>query len=194
MTIDADPGRFERRLKNSVNDDIRVELLRILDERPATLRELADMLGEELSSIAPHVFELWSARSIDSHEGDSDTALADRPLRATKVYYDDAEWEELQEEERLEAAARILEGIIGESMSALRSGHLTARFDTHLSWTPMIVDEEGWRETMAMLARALTEAEAIRERSIERLSCSEEQGFPVVVSMMGFERSRGPAD
>lgn len=183
------PLRFEKRLRTSLSEDLRVEMLRLLDERPLTIREMAKAFGEPVSGIAPHVFELWKEGSIDLAESDSGVPLADRPFHATRLLFDTAEWEALSADERYEATVRILEGMFGEAMASLRSGHMTARSDAHLTWFPMTVDEEGWSETTAVLERAFGELEAIGERSAERLGRAERPGTPVVVSLLGFERS-----
>jgi hypothetical protein len=189
---DADKGvplRFEKRLKSSVADEIRVDLLRVLEERPLSLRQIAETFGEKLSGIAPHVLELWKEGSIDLQDEDSDVPLADRRFRATLVIKDTSEWEALPEEEQYEMMVRILEGLIGEAMAALRSGHMNARPDAHLTWTPLNVDEQGWREATAALDRTFKEIQTIKVRAAERLRAAEQPGTPMIASLLGFERS-----
>lgn len=184
------PRRFEKRLKKSLGDEVRVDIMRVLDERPATIRELAEQFGERLSGIAPHVLELWNERSIDLHDDDHGVPLADRRFRTCTVIFDAEEWRALPPDEQFEATVRILEGLIGEAMVALRSGHLGARPDSHLSWMPVTVDEDGWRETTEMLERTFREANAIKARCAERLRESGDRGTSIIVSMLEFERGR----
>jgi DNA-binding MarR family transcriptional regulator len=173
-----------------VVDEIRVDLLRVLDERPLSMRQLAERLGEQLSDLAPAVLELWKEGSIEPLDSNSDVPLADRRFRATVVIVDTAELEELSLDEQYEVTVRILEGLIGEAMAALRTGHLNARPDAHITWTPISVDEEGWREAMAILNRAFKEVQTVKLRCAERLRGTDRPATPVIISMLGFERGQ----
>lgn len=180
------PQRYEKRLKNALAHEIRIDLLRVLGERPHSMRELAEMFGETLSGTAAHVLELWKEGSLEEHD-DSSVPLADRRFRTTRILFDEAGWEALSRDERYEAAVRILEGMIGEAMAALRSGHLASRMDEHLTWKPLVVDERGWTETIEVLDRAFEEINAINDRCAERPQGSG-PAIPMIVGIMGFER------
>jgi DNA-binding transcriptional ArsR family regulator len=184
------PSRLERRLEKTLRDEIRVDLMRVLAEQPASIRELAERFDERLSVIAPHVLELWKDGYVDPQEDDEGAPFADRRFRVVSFVLSEGEWEALSDDERHEATVQIFEGLIGEVLSAMRSGHLAARPDSHQSWMPMAVDEEGWRETTALLERTFREANTIKVRSAERLREAGDEGTQMVVSMLGFERSR----
>jgi hypothetical protein len=185
------PWRLEKRLYSSLADELRAELRRVLDERPASLRELAEMFEETVGAIAPQVFELWKERSIDVYEDDAGMPLADRRFRAKKVILDEDGWEALSDEEKHDVVVVILEGLIGEAMAALRSGRLTDRPDAHLAWMPITVDEQGREEMNEILERAFREVQAVDRRSAERLGAVAAPGTSVIVSILGFERSCG---
>jgi DNA-binding MarR family transcriptional regulator len=185
------PQRYEKRLKQALAHQIRVDLMRVVEERPSSMRELAEMFDETLSGIAAHVLELWKEGSVEVEDDDS-VLLADRRVHITRVDLDDVRWQELSPDERYEATVRVLEGFIGEAMAALRSGHLISRADGHQTWIPVTVDEQGWTETMKILDRAFEEVKAVKQRCAERLEESGRPGISTIVSIMGFERGDPP--
>ncbi|HEX9967836.1 MAG TPA: hypothetical protein VGB06_07810 [Solirubrobacterales bacterium] len=184
------PQRYETRLKNALAHEIRVDMLRILDERPSSMRELAKTFDETLGGVATHLLELWKEGSLEAADDDS-IPLVDRRFRLARVFFDEESWEALSHDERYEGTIRILEGIIGEAMAALRSGHLTSRADQHVTWRPVLVDDEGWAEAIGVLDRAFEEIKAIHDKCAPRLASGESPSIPMIVSIMGFERG-GP--
>ena len=184
------PHRYEKRLKNALAHGIRVDMLRTLEERPSSMRELAEAFDETLSGVATHLFELWKEGSLEPDDDDS-IPLADRRFRLAKVAFDDESWHAQSQDERYEGTVRILEGIIGEAMAALRSGHLSSRTDEHMTWRPVMVDEDGWAEAIEVLDRAFEEIKAIDRKCAQRRDGTESAPIPMIVSIMGFERG-GP--
>jgi DNA-binding transcriptional ArsR family regulator len=183
------PQRYEKRLKNALAHEIRVDLLHVLEERPSTMRELSEMFDETLSAIAGHMLELWKEGSIEV-DGDDAKPLADSRFRITRVLFDSSGWETLSRDERYEATVRILEGMIGEVMGALRSGSIAMRTDEHLTWTPLVVDQRGWTETIEVLNRAFDEVRAINERCAADRRRPGDGEIQMIVAMMGYERGR----
>jgi hypothetical protein len=182
---------FDGRLKNSIRDDLGLDLLRILNERSATPVELAEMLQENLNDVLERIVKLWADSCIEVvAEMDPLGGMAGRRYRITPFFYvDDRKSHDLSTEDREKISATMLQAVFSEAVGALKTGSLDARTDRHLSWLPMRLDEEGWSEVMAMFARTLKEAEAISERCKGRLYGSEAAGVDVIVTMMGFERS-----
>jgi hypothetical protein len=188
-------SRLDRRIENAIKDEIRIDLLRIFSERPATPRELAEILQEDQNEVLDHVVELWANNCIDAvSEEEPGPDPADRRYGITPFFVDDRTAEELPREEREELSAKILQAIVAEALGGLRTGSIGARSDIHLSMKAMRLDERGWRELMALFGRTLKEAETIEECCRERLGLREEEGFEVFFALMGFERSASRAD
>jgi DNA-binding MarR family transcriptional regulator len=185
--------RLDKRIENSIKDEIRIDLLRILNERAATPRELAEVLGADPSDVLGHIAELWADNCIEVVEdGEPPGDASERRYRSmTYFFVDDWEAQELSLTAREELSAKVLQCIITEALAALRSGSLDSRPDMHLTLKPMRLDDRGWRECMALLLRTLKEAETIEEASRERLGIAGEAGTEAVVALMGFERSEG---
>lgn len=187
--------RLDRRIENSIRDEIRVDLLRILSERSATPRELAEILEEDPGEILDRVIELWADHCIEVvSDGEPHGDVDERRYRiAPPFFVDDREALELSAADREELSATVLQAIVCESMGALRTGSMQSRTDVHLSWKLMRLDERGWREFSALLLRTLKEAETIEESCKERLGLAGEPGIEAILGLLGFERSKSPA-
>jgi hypothetical protein len=187
--------RLDGRIENSIKDVVRIDLLRILSERPASPRELAEILERDVNDILGHVVELWADNCIEAVAEDEPRGEeADRRYRTAPPFRVD-DWEvqgfSLAERERLNVA--VLQGIVIEALGARRSGSLDSRDDAHLSYKLLKLDDRGWRELVALLLRTLKEAETIEDGSRERLGLSGEEGLEAVVALMGYERSESRA-
>jgi hypothetical protein len=187
--------RLHRRIENSIKDEIRIDLLRLLSERPATPRDLAGILGEDPGLVLGHLVELWADNCIEVVAEDESTEdELDRRYRAFSPYFiDDWEAQELSLADREQSSATVLHGIVTEILGAQRTGSIDSRTDAHLSFKPLKLDERGWRELVALLHRTLKEAEAIEESCKDRLGISDETGLEAMVALLGFERSKSPA-
>jgi DNA-binding transcriptional ArsR family regulator len=187
--------RLVRRIAHSIKDEIRLDILRILSERATTPRDLAEILGEEPSSVLSHVIELWAESCIEVvAEDESIEDAADRRYRTTPPFFlDDWEAQEISLEEREWLSVAVLQGIVTEALAAQRTGSLGSRHDSHLSYKALKLDERGWREFVALLLRTLKEAETIEEGSRDRLGLAGAEAIEAVVALMGFERSESRA-
>ena len=80
-----------------------------------------------------------------------------------------------------------LESIAGDAATSLKEGIFDERKDRHVSRTPVIVDEAGWKELIKTLNGAMKEVEKIQKQSSARLRKSGEDGFTASAALMGFE-------
>jgi DNA-binding transcriptional ArsR family regulator len=193
----AKPGKtksdkaLDQRLAKSIGHPIRIDALRILNERVASPSELAKVFGEGVPQVSFHIKELRDYGCIELVDEEPRRGAMEHYYRAVKPpLVTDAQARKLSKSTREEISTIMLQTVIAESVGALRSGSFDSRTDRHLSWMPMTLDEEGWGEVTAMLARALEEAEEIKAKSAKRLDDSDEAGVTAIVSMMGFERSK----
>ncbi len=73
--------------------------------------------------------------------------------------------------------------------AAIDAETIDRREDTTLNWMPIIVDEQGWRETAEVLSGARRLLTEIAARSRERLGDAD--GIPVVTGLAAFEAPPG---
>lgn len=180
------------RLAMAVGHPIRIDALRILNERMASPSELAKELGKGVSQVSYHIKELRQHKCIELVKTEPRRGAVEHYYRATEpAMVDDAQWAKLPKSTRQDISATVLQTIIGAAAGSLQAGTFDERDDRHLSWMPMNLDEKGWDELTAMLADALESAERIKAASAERLSKGDEEGFTTMVAMMGFETASG---
>ena len=77
--------------------------------------------------------------------------------------------------------------IIDDVVGALKGGTFDAREDRHISWTPGVVDEQGWDESVDLVNETLEQLIKIQAGSAKRLAKSGEEGIPATAVLMNFE-------
>lgn len=172
-----------------VQHPIRVDALQILHEREASTSEIARQIGEDLKKVGNHVKALADYGCIEWVRTEKKRGAEEHFYRASlRPCIGDEEWAQLSPEARHEISALVFQAIVAEALAAFRAGKFDSRLDRHLSWVPMKLDEEGWRELMAELEESLERIQEIKHRADERLCSSGEKGFPAIAAAMGFER------
>lgn len=91
--------------------------------------------------------------------------------RATeRQFFNAEEWEAIEPTGRQPITATILRMIAEDTAKALSTGRFDERPDNHLSRSPLEVDDEGWAELVAILARTLDEVLAVHDKSVDRVA------------------------
>ena len=181
-----------QRLVQAVAHPIRLEVLRIFYYRTASPNEAAKELGISLGTVAYHVRVLKDFGCIELVDSRPVRGATEHFYRATvPAHISDEDWAKLPQTTREMNSAVMLQGAIGEVVRACQEGTFDARKDRHLSWVPLEVDEQGWRELVAKQLELLEEVIRIKAESAERLLDSEEPGQRVVAAMLGFETPQG---
>jgi hypothetical protein len=66
-------------------------------------------------------------------------------------------------------------------------GTIDSRTDTHISRTPLVLDDAGWTELSKILAETLESAMRIGEESATRLANDGAEGISTSLSLLHFE-------
>jgi DNA-binding transcriptional ArsR family regulator len=201
--FDSDPGKqragkapgedIGQRLLKVLSHPIRIEVLRELQNRVASPKELADELGEPLSTVSYHFKYLRLEGCIEILDTQPRRGAVEHFYRAkTPPTQGGKDWTRLSSAARGEVSAVVIRDLLAEAVRALDAGTFDAREDRRLSWMPMELDEEGWQELSELQAEWFAELGRIRAEAAERLA--EEGGARrrVVAGVMGFETPPGP--
>lgn len=97
------------------------------------------------------------------------------------------EFEEMNEEERFETSEGVLMHYLRICKEALRAKTLDARPDSHLSHTPMGLDQKGWEDMQSEMAHWLKRSLEIKVEAEMRLRKSGAEPIPTLVHLGGFE-------
>ena len=182
-------GEIEQRLFKALAHPLRFQALMILNERVASPNELSKELGEGLSQVSYHVKVLLESDCIELVKTEPRRGAVEHYYRATsRAFLNDAEWAKLPASIKPGFSASLLQTIFDDAMAALRAGTFDARDEHHLSWTPVKVDEEGWRDLREALAETLGRVLDIQAESARRMEKAEgEESISATVAMMNFE-------
>ncbi|HEX3042592.1 MAG TPA: hypothetical protein VHP56_10945 [Solirubrobacterales bacterium] len=181
-----------------VQHPIRVDAIQILNEREASAAQIARLIGEDMKKVGNHVKALADNGCIELVRIKRTRGAEEHFYRASlRPCIGDEEWAQLPLKARHEISALVFQAIVAEALAAFRAGTFDSRLDRHLSWQPMKLDDQGWKELMKELEESLERVQDIAARADERLCAADEDGFPAIAAAMGIERgmagrSRGP--
>jgi hypothetical protein len=184
-------GGIDQRLVKALSHPHRLHALKILNEKTASPIQLAPLVGTSVGRIAYHVRELERLDCIELVDTRQVRGATEHFYRATeRAFFSEEDWVALPASIRRSISGMMITeiwGFIGDAMSA---GTFDKRGDRHLSWTPMVVDEDGWQELHGVLDETLDRVIEIQAQSAARLARTGGQGDPVAATMMCFETPR----
>jgi hypothetical protein len=182
---------------------LRVRILEVLNEGPRSPsqfveeglipRENFNSYQQALSLASYHFRELEKEGCLEIIESIPRRGAVEHVYRGlARVFFNDAEFEEMPQETRRQLSRISLQGLIARTDRAIWEDTFDARVDRHLTWMTMQLDERGWNEVIATLAAAFGELTQIRHDARDRLAASGEKVVPVTVGMLGFESPPPP--
>ncbi|HXS33205.1 MAG TPA: winged helix-turn-helix domain-containing protein [Solirubrobacterales bacterium] len=178
----------DQRLVKALAHPLRVEILIILNERMASPNELSKELEEGLSQVSYHVKVLKDFECIEMDKTEPRRGAVEHYYRATaRAFLSDREWQKLPESIKPGMSAAVMKMLISDVIEAMNGGAFDSRDDRHMSWTPGVVDEQGWTESVDLINETLDRAIAIHTASAKRLAKSGEEGIPATTVLMNFE-------
>ena len=189
----------DQKLVKALAHSLRVEILTILNERMASPNELSKELDEGLSQVSYHVKVLKDFECIEMVKTEPRRGAVEHYYRATaRAFLTDSDWKALPDSVKPGVSASIIQMIIDDVFGALEMGTFDSRKDRHISWTPGVVDQQGWEELVELINETLERIIKIHAGSAKRLAKSGEEGIPVNAVLMNYEtpvakKSRGAA-
>lgn len=175
-------------LAQIIKSETTVEVLVLLVERSASPKEIADELDLSTSNACYYVkklkeldlVELIDTEIVGSAVKHIYRAVV-RPIVSTK------EWAKLTVAERQRYSIWIVRMILADATRSFQAQVFDARPNTHLSRTPMVVDEQGLTEVANIQTNALNEIIEVEAKSAKRMLESDEKGMNLIAAMMCFE-------
>lgn len=183
--------QVDQRLIKALGHPIRTHALSILNERVASPNELAKELDEGLSQVSYHIKVLRDNGYIELVKTEPRRGAVEHYYRAVRrALLPDEAWKILPEQIKQDISVGVLNETFEDVAESLKAGVFNAREDRHLSWTPLVVDGEGWADFTALLAETLDRAFDIQAASVARLSGSDGEKIAATLAVMGFESAR----
>jgi DNA-binding transcriptional ArsR family regulator len=178
----------DERLAKVLSHPLRAHALGILNDRVASPNEIAQELDEPLGNVSYHVRMLLEAGCIELVSTAQRRGAVEHYYRATmRPFFSDRDWKRLPPSIRQGISDVVLQMIWEDTSAAINKGTFGARSDRHLSRTPLVLNEQGWKKLGKLLSETLAQAMQIESESAQQLAEAGEQGFPVKLVLMHFE-------
>jgi hypothetical protein len=180
------PDRKKRRKVQPFRLRVRIVAAALLGE--VTPKQIAEKEKLEVATVQYHFGKLEREKWIHVSRRE--------PVRGgmRKYYVADRlnlithrEFEQMGDQSRYETSEGVLLHQLEICGEALEAGTMDNRGDSHLSHTPMNVDEKGWNDVRNLMDGALERILEIKVEAMMRLRKSGEEGIPTVVNLGHFE-------
>lgn len=175
----------------AVGHRIRIEVLAMLHEAPRSPSELAKLLGLPLSTLTHHIDELVDDGSIELARVKKVRNTNEHFYRAVEIpFYSDEEMWAMPLESRQMTYGLILQSATAEALAAFWAGKMSLDPRVWMSWCWFNVDPRGREDIADEQARSWARVQEIESESTARRAESGEEATSIIVTSMGFIRSR----
>jgi len=174
-------------LVKAIANALRNQILAILGERKGSAKGISKELGIDYWQVNYEMEVLREARLIRKVGERKRRGATEIFYEATaRAYLDPSEWPKVADPVKAGLRASLFQNLLVDAATAICEETYDSREDAHMSWSPLIVDEQGWDELTETLYRALEDTLRIHEESGERLTARDEEGISCTVSILGY--------
>ena len=185
------PTAVDPRIVKALGHPLRQRILHALSGGVLSPKQVAHKLGEPLGNVSYHVRILLDHDAIELVDTRPVRGAIEHFYRATiRPFFDDTHWAQLPVASRRALFGQTLEQIGEHVREAAASGGFD-RLETHVTWTPLKLDAEGWTELSPKLVEVMDEAARIEAESLARLAQADGGAEPIAseLAMLHFERA-----
>lgn len=166
---------------------LRVEILRLLEAGPSGPKRLSVRMGEKLANVAYHMKVLHACDCIELVETIPQRGAVEHIYRLQPHgAIGSRTWKEVPAALRTHYAGSALAVFTNRAIEALDAGTVESREGSGVTWLPLNVDEQGWKELRQVLGNVGERFQAVANKSAERME-SPRDGIPVIVAVAAFE-------
>lgn len=188
------PEGITQQLAKALAHPLRVRILSSLHNGISSPNQLSQELGEPLGNVSYHVKTLLEYDCVELVKTEPRRGAVEHFYRATeRAFFSDSDWAKMPASARKGISGVILEAIGTDATKALVAGKIDARVESHLTHTPLLVDEQGFKEINDLLTEAQARASEIQEEAASRLVDSKEDGIPTKLGILFFEAAGADA-
>jgi DNA-binding transcriptional ArsR family regulator len=181
------PEGITQQLAKALAHPLRVKILSSLHKGISSPNQLAQELGEPLGNVSYHVKTLLEYDCVELVKTEPRRGAVEHFYRATdRAFLSDSDWAKIPASARKGISGSILESIGQSATDAMAEGTIAARKDSHLSDTPLLLDEKGWKDLNKVLAGAVKQATEIQKEAAGRLD-EKSDGITTKLAIMHFE-------
>jgi DNA-binding transcriptional ArsR family regulator len=177
---DKSQHELESNIVKALSHPLRMRILTRLNEGVASPNEMAKEFDESLPLVSYHVRILRELDCIELVRTTPRRGAIEHHYRAlTRPFLGDEDWRALPESARKAVSNTVLTKALGDVRNAVAAGTFDDRADRHLSYTALVLDDEGFQELGRRLDEVLEWAIEEQAAAAGRLQ-DEESGGPDV--------------
>lgn len=182
------PEGITQQLAKALAHPLRVRILTSLHKGVSSPNQLSQELGEPLGNVSYHVKTLLEYDCVELVKTEPRRGAVEHFYRATeRTFFSDSEWEKIPASARKGIVGSVLETVGQDATDALIAGSIDARTDSHISRTPLTLDEQGWTDVTKLLAETLERAIEIQGEAASRLSDKKSDSINTKLALLHFE-------
>ena len=181
------PEGITQQLAKALAHPLRMQILTSLHRGISIPNQLSQELGEPLGNVSYHVKPLLEYDCVELVKTEPRRGAVEHFYRATdRAFLSDSDWAKIPASARKGISGSILESIGQSATEAMAEGTIEGRKDSHLSDTPLLLDEKGWKDLNKVLAETVKKAAAIQKEAAGRLD-DKSEGTATKLAIMHFE-------
>jgi DNA-binding transcriptional ArsR family regulator len=186
-----DESGIDQQLVKALAHPLRVRILTLLNDKVASPSDVAEELGEPLANVSYHFHVLNDMECIELVDTKPRRGAIEHYYRAqTRPFLSDEDLAKLPATTRQSLFSSLLRQIIRDVTEAARGGGFE-RPETHVSRTPLVLDEQGSQQVTETLAKALERILEIQEECTRRMTGEEQPRLATNLAIMHFEGAAG---
>jgi DNA-binding transcriptional ArsR family regulator len=167
---------------------LRVRILAACTERETSLRDFAEREKVRLTKVSYHFRILNRENYIRVSRKERVRGFQRHLYVATRLgVITDREFADLAAKEQHRVSTAVVRSFHGRCLMALQADTFDSRADSHFTWTPRVLDEQGWKDQMNDLLRGYERSNEIEAESKARLRRDGGAAIPTTVALAGFE-------
>lgn len=183
---------YTLRVAKLMADELRIKIVMELNMREMSPKEFFDEFGGGSISRVSRAFDLLAEfgwlEQTRTETGGKRRGAVEHFYRATApaVFYNDI-WAPLPQTMKEMISGGIFEELSERVREAMEAGTIDARDDRHLSWMPLLLDEQGWGNVLERVDAIFHWLFEEQEEANLRMAESGEKPIPMTVALAAFE-------
>ena len=191
MGTRGDGDEVDRQLIRALAHPLRVQILRNLEDKPRSPKQLSDRSGDPLGTISYHLRVLLDCGCVELVETIPRRGAVEHIYKLTpQGGIGSRAWQNVPPSLRSGIVGGAFDAFVKRAVEALEGGTLQSREGSGITWIPLMVDEQGWDELRQVSEEAEARFRRVAEESADRLK-EPTKAIAVIVAVAAFEQAGG---